>query len=466
MSRFALIGRQFEEAAGPLFTPKWNKRRALTAADGVKLINYSIKPNRNATKEEGLHTMSYSFIAGGVFKPDGSLEGYYRCDSNVGNGIIKAVFGSEFKAPGGTAEASHPLTSNLALKYGSVEFKGVVTTDNPTGIDNRKTFTLSKDTYAHITGDVNNDTAGGTGNCYVYYLGNEIWPYTMRLIEDGPADSTTHFNEFKNVLFQNLTLTFDTREFPKFKVDFIAGPSRNALDSGETGIDAPTFTNNKGIALTASPTSEMNYLKGTTNESKPAAFYNAVIETSTDNFASAANTKTLGCKSLTLNVTRKFDENYVYIGSPFLSGAAINGVSEVSGNFTTGAGLDEYNLFDSIFHDAANTSNNKKAAGEILQDTNAMNSFSLRFALFDTDFRMIGFFTAGTAVLTEGSKNIQGRQVIERTINFQCYGEAKTMCFYVPKFPIIGIGGELNDPPQQFTGAFKGLAKEYAELAE
>lgn len=419
MSRFALIGRQ-QTGTSPNFTPKWNARATLAASDGVKLINYSIKPNRNPTKEEGLHTMSYSFVAGGVFKPDGSLEGYYRCDSNVGNGIIKAVFGSEFLA----ADTAHPLTTDKALKYGSVETEG-----------NKLTFTLTKT------------------NCNAYYLGNEIWPYTMRLVEDGP--NANKFNEFKNTLFQNLSLTFDTREFPKFKVDFIAGPSRNGLDTGEAAIDDPTFTNSLGTDLT-------NPAYG--KESKPAAFYNAVIEICYDPAATTPVWATLGCKSLTLNIARKLDENYVYIGSPFLAGAALNGVSDVNGNFTTGAGLTEYEMFDSMFHDASNVAVTKHSYGELLQDTNAMKTFALRFALFDTDFNMIGFFNAGTAVLTEGSKNIQGRQVIERTINYTCYGNPKDMYFLVPMWPIIGTGGTLQDPPQQFTGAFKGLAKEYSEL--
>lgn len=383
MSRYVLMKTQKD---GTHTTPQtaWNNRVALSAAtDGVKLTNYTIRPNRNPTTEEGLHTMSYSFIAGGVYKPTGSLEGYYRCDSNVGSGIIAAIFGSTM-----TAQEKTDNSVPTSLVYGSGTTPW--------------TFDM--------------------GASPVYYLGSEIYPHTMRLVEDGPgADKAI---EFENVLFQNLEITFDTRDFPKFRVDYIAGPSR---DKG-TVNDTPTWT-----------------------ATKPAAFYNAVVETSIDGGSSWVQ---LGCKSLTLRITRKIDENYVYVGSPFLAGVALNGVTDVEGNFTTGAGADEYALFNSIFHDAANTSNES----EIYEDTNAMKTFLLRFALFDTDFKFMGFFNAGTAVLTEGNKTVQGRQVIERTINFKCYGEAKQMYFIVPTTPITGTGGTMA------SGAFKGLAREYEEL--
>lgn len=383
MSRYVLIKTQKD---GAHTTPQtaWNNRVALANTDGVMLINYSIRPNRNPTTEEGLHTMSYSFIAGGVFKPDGTLEGYYRNDNNVGNGIIVAIFGSTMTTEEKTA-AGVPAT----LSYGSGETPF--------------SFNIAA--------------------APVYYLGNEVWPYTMRLVEDGPGVNS--YNEFKNVLFQNLEISFDTREFPRFKVGFIAGPSQN---KGATLAD-PTFS-----------------------DTKPAAFYNAVVEYSTDNWSTKHN---LGCKSLTLRIARKIDENYIYVGSPFLAGAALNGVTDVDGNFTTGAGASELELFDSVFHDAANAT-----TGELYEDTNAMATFALRFALFDTDFKFIGFFNAGTAVLTEANKNIQGRQVIERTINFKCYGEAKQMYFIVPADPVVGTGGTM------MAGAFKGLAKEYEELSE
>ena len=87
-----------------------------------------------------------------------------------------------------------------------------------------------------------------------------------------------------------------------------------------------------------------------------------------------------------------------------------------------------------------------------------MKTMLLRFTLFDTDFKFMGHFNAGTAVLTEGSKTVQGRQVIERTINYKCYGEAKQMYFIMPSAPIAGTGGSMT------AGAFKGLAKEYEEL--
>lgn len=379
MSRYVLMQKQ----TGATPQVAWNVRATVDAAtDGVKLINYSVRPNRNPTTEEGLHTFSYTFIAGGVYKPTGNLEGYYRCDSNVGNGIIAAIFG-------GVMTTGEKSTYNVptTVSYGSGATPFV--------------FAL--------------------GSSPVYKLGAEIWPYTMQLVEDGPG--VDKFIEFKNVLFQNLELTFDTREFPKFRVDYIAGPSKNV----GTAAGVPTFT-----------------------DTKPAAFYNAVIETSID---SGSTWEKLGCKSLTLRIARKIDENYVYIGSPFLAGPALNGVTDVEGNFTTGAGQAELDLFNAIFHDEANS-----ATGEIYEDTNAMKTFALRFALFDTDFNLMGFFNAGMAVLTEGSKTVQGRQVIERTINFKCYGEEGSMYFIVPAAPITGTGGTL------MAGAFKGLAKEYEEL--
>lgn len=401
MARFVLTKKQ----AG------WNQRSTLAATNGVKLINYSIKPNRNPTKEEGLHTMSHTFIAGGVFNMSGSLEGYYRCDSGVGDVIFAAIFGSKF-----ATGADHVFYGGKELPYGSVQTDG-----------NKPIFTVADN------------------NGYTYYIGNEIFPYTMRLVEDGPADGVTHFNEFKNTLFQNLTLTFDTREFPKFKVDFLAGPSRNKYD--DNGAVPPVLT-------------ETDVKEPTFNNSKPAAFYNAVIEICPDSSVTTPVWTGIGCKSFSISIARKIDENYVYIGSPFLAGAALNGVSEVSGNFTTGAGLTEYNMFDSVFHDASNDSTDKFAAGELLQDTNALKTYEMRVALFDTDFKMIGFFVTGTAALTEGSKNIQGRQVIERTINFQCFGPEGSMYFYVPAIPLVGSGGTLNDPPQ----TFKGLSASYNEL--
>ena len=388
MSRYVLMKTQKDATH---LTPQaaWNNRVPLspgsgeTPADGVKLINYSIRPNRNPTTEEGLHTMSYTFIAGGVYKPTGNLEGYYRCDSNVGNGIIAAIFGGEMTAG---EKTTHDVPATLSYGSGATPFAFDVSTAK------------------------------------VYKLGAEIWPYTMQLVEDGPG--ADKFIEFKNVLFQNLELTFDTREFPKFRVDYIAGPSKNVGSPAGT----PVFTT-----------------------SKPAVFYNAVIETSID---AGSTWQTLGCKNLTLRIARKIDENYVYIGSPFLAGAALNGVTDVEGNFTTGAGQAELDLFNSIFHDATNVT-----TGEVYEDTNAMKTFALRFALFDPDFKFIGFFNAGTAVLTEGNKTVQGRQVIERTINYKCYGEEGSMYFIAPTAPITGTGGAF------MAGAFKGLAKEYEELS-
>jgi hypothetical protein len=202
------------------------------SACGCKLIAFSDPINRNPQTEEALDTKSISFVAAGIFKTGGNLEGYYRSGAGINN-IIMGIMGS--------AESTWTsITTSLygdAAKYDS----------DPYEVPAPHALTLT------------------STNCYKYALGSSIPSFTMRLVEDGTGSDKC--SEYQDVILQNLEMTFDTRRFTYFRVGWLGGA---------------VIT--KPIAADADNVPDFD------EAMKPSVFYNMVIELGSGGIACTAMT--------------------------------------------------------------------------------------------------------------------------------------------------------------------------------
>lgn len=145
-----------------------------------------------------------------------------------------------------------------------------------------------------------------------------------------------------------------------------------------------------------------------------AVFYNAVL---------TFDGTPLETKGITLKAERKFDADYQFIGSQFLQGLYQNGLSNLGGTLTLGAG--EWELLSQVINGTSGAgaldNGNAEFDGTLGND---MASGELVITLYKpagrtTDADKILEITASKCVITDMNRSVQNRNMWEKTVSWQ-----------------------------------------------
>lgn len=250
---------------------------------------------------------------------------------------------------------------------------------------------------------VASNTAHGAGLKYI--LAMEAMPLALKVIDEQATD-TTGSNDvhgsttiYRGVGITNFEINLNVKEYAKSTFQWIARRAE-VFDVGYNSAN--------------------NTING-----EPAIFYNAVLKWTPE----GGSAETLKCKAFTMTLARTMDQDYFFIGSEFLQGLYYNGLTDLGGQITLGAGdwqrirtmlvgkttgatngnvLDETN--QEFFGDAA--------TGTVL--TNAVPAGKFEVILHAPDgTKESGKITCDVAKLTEMSRSVQGRNQFEKTVTWK-----------------------------------------------
>lgn len=131
-------------------------------------------------------------------------------------------------------------------------------------------------------------------------------------------------------------------------------------------------------------------------------FYNGLVK---------INNVDLECKSFTINIDRKFDENYYALGSPYLRDLIMNGLTTVGGTISFGAG--QYDAF-------INTIIGNTTESVLNPFDNPLFSDAAQIELKDTSgSSSTCLFDIAKLKFTEFNRSVQGRNQFEKSLNWQ-----------------------------------------------
>jgi hypothetical protein len=161
---------------------------------------------------------------------------------------------------------------------------------------------------------------------------------------------------------------------------------------------------------------------------EPAIFYNAVLKWKPQG---SSVYETLKCKGFTMTLARTMDQDYFYIGSEFLQGLYYNGLTDLGGTITLGAG-DWQRVRTMLAGETTlgvNTLDQGKREffGSVDPDTcattvlaNAIPSGEFIVVLHTpTGSAEVARITCNTAKLTEMARSLTGRNQFEKTVNWK-----------------------------------------------
>lgn len=237
-----------------------------------------------------------------------------------------------------------------------------------------------------------------------YYLGDTPVPYSF-LIGDDQAGRQV---QYKGCGISSMEFNLSVGQFITTKISWIG---QNAIVKATTDAEVvPDFV--------VAPAND-----------KPAIWYNAIVKV-----AGVPVT----AKSITLRIDRKFDQDYIYIGSPVLQGLYMNGQTEASGTITLGSG--EWSQLQATLTGGTGDSHLKittpqDSGNNITQSAgteslNQLYSGAFEIVLHDADGNEVGIIHAGTCVFNESNRSVQGRNQWEKSINYRVVVPTSTD-FYV-----------------------------------
>jgi len=152
------------------------------------------------------------------------------------------------------------------------------------------------------------------------------------------------------------------------------------------------------------------YNSNTAISDEIAVFYNAVL-----NFGA----NKLLCKGMTLTLNRQMDQDYFYIGSEFLQGLYYNGLTDLGGTITLGAG--DWTRIRTMIAGSGTDAMLDVGKTEFTGNTaNAIPEGKLEVILMSTDgTTQVAKITVDSCKLTEASSSVQGRNQFEKTVNWK-----------------------------------------------
>lgn len=169
------------------------------------------------------------------------------------------------------------------------------------------------------------------------------------------------------------------------------------------------------------------YNTSSTVNGEPAIFYNATLKWEPYTGSSYGTAETIKCKGFTMTLSRTMDQDYFYIGSEFLQGLYYNGLTDLGGEITLGAG-DWQRIRATI--SGAVTGGNKvlDQANKEFFGTRADGNV-LANAIPAGRFTVVLHNPAGTyevtkivcdmAKLTEMTRSVQGRNQFEKKVSWK-----------------------------------------------
>lgn len=241
-----------------------------------------------------------------------------------------------------------------------------------------------------------------------YQLSMVAQPLAMKIVDEQATD-TTGSNDvhgtttiYRGVGIEGMTLTLNVKEYAKASVNWLA---RRA----ETYDVAYNSTNN-------------------TVNGSPAIFYNAVLKWKTEG---GSTYETLKCKGFTMNLERAMDKDYFYIGSEFLQGLYYNGLTELGGEITLGAGdwqrirammagvtTGGSNTLDQTKQEFFGAVNASTGASTVLANAIPGGEFTITLHTPDGT-KEVAKITCNKAKLIEMSRSVQGRNQFEKKVNWK-----------------------------------------------
>lgn len=153
----------------------------------------------------------------------------------------------------------------------------------------------------------------------------------------------------------------------------------------------------------------------------PAPFYNPTLKWTPE----GGSVEIMKCKGFTMNIDRPMDRENMYLGSPFLQGLYYNGLTTLGGTLTLGpgdwlrirtmmAGSTTANVLDQGNREFYGT----VSGGNVI--ANSIPSGQFEVILHSPDgTEQVTVFTANVAKLTEASADASGRNMWNKTVNWQ-----------------------------------------------
>jgi hypothetical protein len=250
---------------------------------------------------------------------------------------------------------------------------------------------------------VASNTAHGAGLKYI--LAMTAMPLALKIIDEQATDTTGSntvsgtTTVFRGVGITDMEISLNVKEYAKTTFKWIARRAE-AYDIGYN--------------------STLSTISG-----EPAIFYNAVLKWTPE----GGSAETLKCKGFTMSLARTMDQDYFFIGSEFLQGLYYNGLTDLGGQITLGAG-DWQRIRTMLVGKTTGA-----ADGNVLDETkqeffgsaaastvlaNAIPSGKFEITLHKPDgTKEVAKITCDNAKLTEMSRSVQGRNQFEKTITWK-----------------------------------------------
>jgi hypothetical protein len=259
-------------------------------------------------------------------------------------------------------------------------------------------------------------TSPGSIGGYRYELAQVPMPLAIKIVDEQATDTTGSNNVsgativYRGVGITTCDINLNVKEYSKCTINWIARRAE-VFDAG--------------------------YNTSSTITGDPAIFYNAVLKWTPD----GGSAETMKCKGFTMTLNRTMDQDYFFIGSEFLQGLYYNGLTDLGGQITLGAG-DWQRIRTTIAGattggDATLDVGNTEFTGTVAGGTvlaNAIPSGEFEVLLHTPDgTRETARFICNTAKLTEMSHSVQGRNQFEKTVSWKAQINA-TDKFYIDVF--------------------------------
>ncbi len=180
----------------------------------------------------------------------------------------------------------------------------------------------------------------------------------------------------------------------------------------------------------------------------PALFYNAVLKWTPKNSAGAptGSAQTFKCSNFTMTVGRTIDQDAYMIGSQFLYDLIYNGLTNLGGQITlapsdwdkirammAGTTSDSINEIDQGKMEYFGVASNVTANSTVLANDIPAGKFEILLHTPNGQ-RVVTAITCDTAKLLSMNRDIQGRQRINKTLNWEAIINNEDK-FYVDVFP-------------------------------
>lgn len=242
-----------------------------------------------------------------------------------------------------------------------------------------------------------------------FTLEMQAYPLAIKCVDEQATDTTGSNNVsgtttvYRGVGITNFDLNLAVKDFAKASFQWI-GRRAEAFDYAinTSGADA-TITG------------------------EPAIFYNAVLKWTPYTGGSYGTTETMKCKSFQMTLSRTMDQDYFFIGSEFLQGLYYNGLTNLGGSITLGAG--DWQRIRTMMTGATTGGDNTldqdnlefigtADAGTVLANAIPAGRFEVILHYPDGTYES-AYIKCDMAKLTEMTSSAQGRNQFEKTVNWQ-----------------------------------------------